>query len=98
VDIAERLRVLVRETVPEADERAYTGWHAIGYRTPRPAASPASSLATSTATCCSSTGSGCPTSTGVLEGEGTQTRYIRIWDPDEIPHEAARRLLREAVA
>jgi hypothetical protein len=34
----------------------------------------------------------------VLEGEGTQTRFIRIWDPDEIPLEAARRLLREAVA
>jgi hypothetical protein len=33
--LAERLRILIRETVPEASEVAYPGWHAIGYRHPR---------------------------------------------------------------
>lgn len=35
---------------------------------------------------------------GVLEGDGARTRYIRVFDEREIPAEAARRLLREAVA
>jgi hypothetical protein len=56
VDIAERLRVLTRETVPEADERAYTGWQAIGYRIPEAGYFAGIFPATSTATCCSSTG------------------------------------------
>jgi hypothetical protein len=33
--IAERLRVLVKEVVPEAVEVAYPGWRAVGYRHPR---------------------------------------------------------------
>ena len=33
--VAERLRRLVTEVVPEAQERAYPGWHAIGLRHPR---------------------------------------------------------------
>lgn len=32
--IAARLRALVRKTVPEAIEKAYPGWHGIGYRHP----------------------------------------------------------------
>lgn len=98
MDIAERLRVLVRETVPEADERAYTGWHAIGYRTPQAGYFAGIFPRDEHCDLLFEHGIRLPNLDGVLEGEGTQTRYIRIWDPDEIPHEAARRLLREAVA
>jgi hypothetical protein len=34
VDLAQQLRAIVRRTVPEATERAYPGWRAIGYRHP----------------------------------------------------------------
>ena len=33
--LAERLRRLVLDVVPDAHERAYPGWRAIGYRHPR---------------------------------------------------------------
>ena len=33
--LAQQLRRLVREVVPEAREHAYPGWHAIGYRHPK---------------------------------------------------------------
>jgi hypothetical protein len=33
--LAERLRNLIRETIPETIEIAYPGWHAIGYRHPQ---------------------------------------------------------------
>ena len=33
--LAQQLRRLVREVVPEATEQAYPGWHAIGYRHPK---------------------------------------------------------------
>jgi hypothetical protein len=90
--------VLVRETVPEADERAYAGWHAIGYRTLEAGYFAGIFPRDEHCDLLFEYGIGLPDPEGVLEGEGTQTRYIRIWDPDEIPLGAARRLLREAVA
>jgi hypothetical protein len=98
VDIAERLRALVRETVPEAEERAYTGWHAIGYRTREAGYFAGIFPRDEHCDLLFEHGTGLADPDGVLEGDGTQTRYIRIWDPGEIPLEAARRLLREAVA
>lgn len=34
VELVNELRRLVRSTLPEAIEKAYPGWHAIGYRYP----------------------------------------------------------------
>jgi hypothetical protein len=34
VDIVERLRDLVRSTFPDASEKVYTGWKLLGYRLP----------------------------------------------------------------
>ncbi len=34
-ELALALREVIRATVPEAEERAYGGWHAIGYTHPR---------------------------------------------------------------
>lgn len=33
--IAQRLRTLVKDVVPDAEERVYPSWHALGYRHPR---------------------------------------------------------------
>ncbi len=33
--LAQRLRTLILQVAPEASERAYPGWHGIGYRHPR---------------------------------------------------------------
>jgi hypothetical protein len=33
--LAQRLRTLILQVVPAASERAYPGWHGIGYRHPR---------------------------------------------------------------
>ncbi len=97
VEIAERLRALVRETVPEAGERAYTGWHAIGYRTREAGYFAGIFPRDDHCDLLFEHGIELTDPDGVLEGDGTQTRYIRIWDPDEIPVDAASRLLREAV-
>lgn len=33
--LANRIRAIVKDTVPEAEERAYPGWHSIGFRHPQ---------------------------------------------------------------
>ncbi len=32
--LANRLRLFIRKTIPEVEERAYPGWHGIGFRHP----------------------------------------------------------------
>jgi hypothetical protein len=97
VEIAERLRALVREVVPDAQERAYTGWHAIGYRTPEAGYFAGIFPRDEHCDLLFEYGVELPDPDGALEGDGTQTRYIRLWDEEEIPVDIARRLLRAAV-
>ena len=98
VEIAGRLRRLVRETVPDAEERAYTGWHALGYRTREAGYFAGIFPRDDHCDLLFEHGASLLDADAVLEGEGTQTRHIRIYDEDEIPVEAATRLLREAAA
>ena len=96
MEIAECLRTLVRDTVPEAEELTYTGWHALGYRTREAGYFAGIFPRDEHCDLLFEHGAALPDPDGVLEGEGAQTRYIRVWDEDEIPVEPARRLLSEA--
>jgi hypothetical protein len=97
-EIAEVLRGLVRQTVPEAEERAYPGWHALGYRHPEAGYFAGIFPREEHVDLLFEYGVGLPDPDGLLQGDGSQTRYIRIEDPDEIPLEAAERLLLEALS
>jgi hypothetical protein len=96
-EIAEALRRLVAQTVPEAEERAYPGWHAVGYRHAEAGYFAGIFPREEHVDLLFEYGVGLPDPDGVLQGDGSQTRYIRIEDADEIPVAAAERLLRAAL-
>ena len=92
-----RLRDLVRETVPDAVERAYPIWRGIGFRHPE---------------CCYFCGifpqEGCvrlvfeygallADPDDLLKGNGKQTRYVQIGRQEDILVLSLKRLIRSAV-
>lgn len=95
--IAERLRRLVRETVPTASEHVYPGWKALGYRDPQsgyfcgifPQADHVRVLFEH--------GAALPDPDHILTGGTRQVRYIEVRDLDEIPVGPVQRLLRAAL-
>jgi hypothetical protein len=97
--LADQLRALVRRTVPNVDEAVYVGWRLIGYRVREGrhsryfcfvAPSPDrvalgfeyGVLLTNDA--------------GLLEGDGTQVRYVRIRRPEDIREPELAALIAEA--
>ena len=87
-EIAERLRDLVRSALPSASEKVYTGWKLIGYRLPVGKKS--------RFFCCIVPqrkendvllgfmyGIAMQDATNVLEGKGTQVRFVRVQRIDQ---------------
>jgi hypothetical protein len=96
--LAERLRRLIRETVPEAVETAYPGWHAIGYRHPQIGYFAAIFPETGRARLALEWGALLPDPNGLLGGQGKQVRYVDIGEGGEIQEAGIRDLLLAAVS
>lgn len=96
-DLAERLCAGVRPQVPGAEERVRAGWRAIGYPDEQagyfcgvfPRAGEVRVLFEH--------GAALGDPRGVLRGGGRQTRYVPILAGEEIPWDALRDLLEEAL-
>ena len=96
--LAEKLRQLVRETVPEASEVAYPVWHAIGYRHPRLGYFCGIFPQTDCANLLFEFGVLLPDPQGLLQGQGKQVRYVPIRSTDDILVEPIKQLIRAALS
>jgi hypothetical protein len=96
--LAERLRRIIRETVPEAVENAYPGWRAIGYRHPESGYFCAIFPEAGRVRLAFEWGAILPDPHGLLSGTGKQVRYVDIPEGGEIPETIIRDLLQAAVS
>jgi hypothetical protein len=96
--IADALRRLIHDTIDGMTERAYPGWHAIGFR--HPAAGYVCGIFpfADYVRFVFEHGRQLADPQGVLRGDGKQVRYIDLRDVAGIPDDAVRLLLLEAVA
>lgn len=92
------LRALLHDTAPELREKAYRGWHGIGFQHPTAGYVCGIFPQEATVRLLFEHGNQLADPDGVFTGGGTQTRYIEIATPDEIPVDAIRRFLLEAIA
>lgn len=97
-ETAAALRALLHDTAPDLREKAYPGWHGIGFRHPKAGYVCGVFPQDATVRLLFEHGHQLADPDGVFTGGGTQTRYIEIATPDEIPADAIRRLVLEAIA
>ena len=95
--LAERLRTLIRETVPDAFETAYPGWHGIGYRHPESGYFCAIFPQPAGVRLAFEWGVLLPDPHGLLGGTGKQVRYVEINQDEDLRETAIRDLLLAAV-
>lgn len=95
---AQALRALVHDTVPEMTEKAYPGWHGIGFRHPRAGYVCGLFPRNDSVRLLFERGRLLADPDGVFTGGGKQTRFIEVTDTAAIPANAIRRLLLEAIA
>jgi hypothetical protein len=96
--LAERLRNLICETVPEAVENAYPGWHAIGYRHPESGYFCAIFPQSTDVRLAFEWGVLLPDPQHLFSGNGKQVRFVDITAEGEILETAIRELLLAAVS
>lgn len=96
-EIAERLRWLIRETVPEAEERVSWGWHAIGYAHPEAGYVGGIFPRDDVVKLCFKWGASLPDPAGILSGNQKRVRYVEIGDIAELPGRAIVDLLHAAI-
>ena len=94
--LAERLRQLIRETVPEASEAAYPVWHGIGYRHPETGYFCAIFPLEDEVKLGFEFGVLLPDPAGLLQGNGRQVRYVHLRGPKDIRVRPLKALLRAA--
>lgn len=92
------LRRLIHDTIPEMTERAYPGWHGIGFRHPKAGYVCGIFPLETSVRLLFEHGRLLSDPNGVFTGGGKQTRYLDIGDREAIPVEGVRLLLLEAVA
>ncbi len=95
---ANALRALIIDTVPEMTERAYPGWHGIGFRHPRAGYVCGVFPQAATVRLLFEHGYELSDPEGVLTGGGSQTRYLDVATSADIPIDPVRALLLQAVA
>ena len=95
--LAERLRQIVRQTIPEATEKAYPHWHGIGYTHPESGYFAAIFPQNESVKLGFEFGILLPNPDGLLQGEGKQVRYVHLRDPETIPEGTIRHLLQAAI-
>lgn len=93
VRAAERLRAIVREAVPEAEERGHPGWHAIGYRSPEAGYFAGIFPREDHVMLVFEWGALLPDPDGVLTGDTRQTRHVIVRRAEDVPEHALKRLL-----
>jgi hypothetical protein len=96
--LAERLRKVIRATVPEAVEKAYPHWHGIGYSHPALGYFCAIFPHDELIKLGFEYGVLLPDPQGLLEGIGKQVRYVTIRSSRQIANPAIKHLLTAAVS
>ena len=95
--LAERLRSVIRETVPTASEQVYPGWKALGYRDSQSGYFCGIFPQSDHVRLLFEHGAALPDPDRVLKGTTRQVRYLEVWDAEKIPIRAIQRLLRAAL-
>ena len=95
--LAARLRNLVRETVPDAAERAYPIWRGIGYRHPESGYFCGVLPQEDCGRLVLEYGALLADPDDLLKGNGKQTRYVQIRRQKDIRVLSLKRLIRSAV-
>ena len=96
--IAEELRKLIRETMPEAIESGHPTWHSIGYRHPKAGYVCGIFPHKDSVDLVFEFGILLADPHQVLQGDGKQTRYIPITNVDEINVVAIKQLIVDALS
>ena len=96
--IAEELRKLIRETLPESTESGHPTWHSIGYRHPRAGYVCGIFPHKDSVDLVFEFGILLPDAHQVLQGDGKQTRYIPITNVDQINVVAIKQLIVDALS
>ncbi len=92
--LAEQLRQLIREVVPDVEEAGYPGWKLIGYRHGRYFGFIAPK--TDCIQLGFEHGVSLPDPTGLLEGAGKQVRYVTLRPSDDLPLSPLKALIQTA--
>jgi hypothetical protein len=98
MELALRVRRIVLEAEPDLDERVYRGWDGIGFRHPDAGYVCAIYPHDREVRLLFEHGARLDDPEGLLEGEGTQTRYLTIRAVDRRLAEAIANLVHDAVA
>ncbi len=96
-EIAEELRLVVKKLVPEAKEKAYPGWKAIGCRHPTAGYFCGIFPQESEVHLLFEWGILLPDPQGILQGEGKQVRYVVIKSLETIDRSAVAALIDAAL-
>ncbi len=96
--LANRLRAIIAEAVPEAKETAYPGWRAIGYRHPKSGYFCGIFPLGDHVKLYFEYGAFLPDPNGMLKGATKQTRYVVIRSAKDIKIAPLKRLMEAAVA
>ena len=96
--IAAELTRIIHDTIPDMTERGYPGWHAIGFRHPRAGYVCGIFPSENSVRFLFEHGNQLADPDEVFSGGGKQTRYIDLTDTADIPADAIRGLLLQAVA
>ena len=95
--LAEELRQLIRAAVPEATEKAYLGWQGIGYRHPQAGYFCGIFPTADLVKLGFEFGVLLPDPDGLLEGSGSQMRWVVLRPGEAIPGDSIRALLQAAL-
>ncbi len=95
--IVSALRKLILETVPTSTESANPGWHSISIRHPDQGYYCGIFPAQDKVTLVFEYGVLLPDPDGILEGDGKQTRNVILYTTNNIPADAIKALLFEAI-
>lgn len=95
--LAQRLRALVRETVPTASEHVYQGWKALGYRDPQSGYFCGIFPQPDHVRLLFEHGAALPDPDGLLTGTTRQVRYVEVRNARDIRPGPIQGLLRAAL-
>jgi hypothetical protein len=98
-DVADQLRVLVKQTLPNVAEAVYPGWRLIGYRVKESGREVYVGFIAPTPEHVAlgfEYGVLLSDPHGLLEGNGNQVRYVRVKSPEDIRPKLFAELIREA--
>jgi hypothetical protein len=95
--LAHELRKLIKRTLPTVDERAYDGWHGIGYHDRQSGYLAGIFPHPDCVKVYFELGSVLPDPHHVLTGNGAQVRHVSCWPDVPVPERAIRELLAAAV-